>query len=391
MIPIPIDNVDLDALNALIENAVRERKTIEYKQELPVGNKESEVGPVLATVASLANTDGGDLILGVKERKGLPVELPGIEIENVDREKLRLHHMLLNGVEPRLPRVDIRTVETSKDRFVIVIRVPASWAGPHRVKQTSKFHGRTASGRYELDVGELRTAFAMSETIPGRMRRFRTERICKIENRETPAPLVDGACMVMHVIPLSAIRTTTAIDIAALNARHNWMRHRGNPGPWHAQINLDGIVTYPTFPRPHPLNESAYTQMFRNGAGEAVWALKSEEKQTVLKSTEFERDVAEFVDHYLEVAARLGSVPPFYTFLSFLGMRDPVLQRFPHARWKLQKGTLAEDRIILPEIMIEEPDGEPFKVLKPTFDLVWNAFGMVGSPNYDTDGNWSEQ
>ena len=390
MIPEPIDNVDIDALNVLIENAVRESKTIEYKQEFPRGKKDSEVGPVLATVASLANTDGGDLILGVKENNGLPIERPGIEIDNVDQEKLRLSNMIRDGVEPRLPRVDIREIETSKDRYVIVIRVAPSWMRPHRVKQTSKFHGRTSGGRYELDIGELRTAFAMSETIPERIRGFRTDRIGRIESRETPAPLVQGACMVVHVVPLSAFRTTTAIDIAALNERHNWMRHRGNPGAWHAQINLDGIVTYPTFPRPHPVNESAYTQMFRNGAGEATWALKSDEKQTVLETTVFERDVAEFVDHYLEVAARLGSVPPFYTFLSFLGMRDPVLQRFPHARWKLRKGTLAEERIILPETVIEEPDGDRYKRLKPTFDLVWNAFGMIGSPNYDEHGNWSE-
>ena len=392
MIPVPIAEVDVEALNALIENTVRESKTIEYKEQLP-GKKDSDVGRLLATVASLANTDGGDLILGVKEDRGLPVELPGMEIEDVDQEKLRLNHMLLNGVEPRLPPVDIHEVETAKDRYVMVIRVPTSWAGPHRVRQSSKFYGRTSAGRYELDVGEVRAAFAMSETVPERIRGFRTDRIGRIERRETPAPLVEGACMAVHVIPLSAFRTTTAIGIAELNERHNWMRGRDNPGAWHANINLDGIVTYPTNPATHPLRERAYTQMFRNGAAEALWVLEKDEGQTILPAAGFEERTAEFVDHYLEVAARLGTEPPYYAFLTFLAGRDLVLRRFGQGRpvATLQRGTLTGTRIVLPEVVIEEADGDAFKALKPTFDLVWNAFGIVGSRNYDKHGNWSER
>lgn len=85
MIPIRIEAVDRAALDALIDNAVPEAKTIEYKQALP-GKADSTVDPVVATVTSFANTDGGDLLLGVTASKGVPLELPRIEIENWDQE-----------------------------------------------------------------------------------------------------------------------------------------------------------------------------------------------------------------------------------------------------------------------------------------------------------------
>ncbi|MBM3483735.1 MAG: hypothetical protein FJX66_10590 [Alphaproteobacteria bacterium] len=91
MIPGRIDDIDVGSLRALIANGVREGKTIEYKRAMP-GGAESEVVPFLATVSSLANTAGGDLLLGVEATDGVPTALPGIEIDNLDRENLRFEH-----------------------------------------------------------------------------------------------------------------------------------------------------------------------------------------------------------------------------------------------------------------------------------------------------------
>lgn len=92
MIPAPIEEVDVDALRALITNGVREGKTIEYKHAMP-GTAESNVVPFLATVSSFANTAGGDLLLGIDAVDGVPTALPGIEIDNLDQETLRLEHV----------------------------------------------------------------------------------------------------------------------------------------------------------------------------------------------------------------------------------------------------------------------------------------------------------
>jgi predicted HTH transcriptional regulator len=48
----------------------------------------------LAAVSSLANTAGGDLMVGIEAVDGLAHAIPGIEILNVDAEKLRLEQLL---------------------------------------------------------------------------------------------------------------------------------------------------------------------------------------------------------------------------------------------------------------------------------------------------------
>ena len=60
MLPVRIEDVDVAALEALVENEVAEGKTIEYKRELP-GGADSDKVPFLEAVSAFANTAGGDL------------------------------------------------------------------------------------------------------------------------------------------------------------------------------------------------------------------------------------------------------------------------------------------------------------------------------------------
>ena len=165
MLPFALEQVDVSTLESLLTNEVSESKTIEYKRTLP-GRGQSDTVPFLATVSSFANTSGGDLLLGVEADDGVPVALPGMEIDSLDREKLRLQDMMRNGLEPRLPsEVDIQPVQVKPGKYVLLLRVPRSWVAPHRVRQNNKFYARTSAGKYPLDVGEIRTAFTMSETV----------------------------------------------------------------------------------------------------------------------------------------------------------------------------------------------------------------------------------
>ncbi|MEM7557457.1 MAG: hypothetical protein AAF378_25920 [Cyanobacteria bacterium P01_A01_bin.84] len=50
--------------------------------------------------------------------------------------------------------------------------------------------------------------------------------------------------------------------------------------------------------------------------------------------------------------------------------------------------TIDRNNLLMPEVMVENFNFEPSKVLKPIFDAVWNACGYPGSRNYDDSGNW---
>jgi len=45
----------------------------------------------------------------------------------------------------------------------------------------------------------------------------------------------------------------------------------------------------------------------------------------------------------------------------------------------------------LPEVVVDDYGKEPAKVLKPLFDMVWNAWGYPRSLNYDEQDNWVGQ
>ncbi len=64
MIPKPLDKIEKPDIDALVANAVSERRTIEYKLVLPE-NADSNKKEFLADVSSFANAAGGDLLFGV--------------------------------------------------------------------------------------------------------------------------------------------------------------------------------------------------------------------------------------------------------------------------------------------------------------------------------------
>ena len=101
MIPRPLKDIRMPDLESLV-GVARESKTLEFKAELP-RKAESELVPFIAGVSSLANTAGGDFVLGVVARDGVVAAVPGIAVSNLDAEKLRLEQALANGLEPRLP------------------------------------------------------------------------------------------------------------------------------------------------------------------------------------------------------------------------------------------------------------------------------------------------
>jgi hypothetical protein len=386
MIPKPIHNIGPDDLQALMDEQVREGKTIEYKLELP-GNADSQKARFLASVSSLANTAGGDHLFGVEEAEGLPVDFPGVASADPDAEILRMEQMLAGGLEPRLPRVDIHPVQLANGRYVFVLRVPKSWVSPHRVRQNGRFYGRNSAGRYELDVGELRSAFTLSETIADRIRNFRTDRVAKVHGDETPVTLVEGGRLVFHLVPLLAFATPLNLDVAAVYD-HDLGRQLlpltgGSWTGFDEMFNLDGVVTYLGA---YPTQAEGYTQLFRSGIIETALPLeRTEQRPPILRSTDTEGELIDALGRFLSALVELGVGPPVYAFLSLVGVRGGTFQvagGYSHPKFR-------DDVVILPEIVIENFDHDASSILRPMFDMLWNTCGLRRSRNYDDEGNWT--
>jgi hypothetical protein len=378
-----LESLQESDLQALLDNQVPEGKSIEYK-ELLSGTSDSDRKEFLADASSFANAAGGHLIFGIAESSGVPTELCGSETSNSDAEIRRLESMIQDGIAPRIPGISTRAIPLASSRVVIVIRIPRSFASPHMVtfKGHSRFYSRNSAGKYPLDVTELRTAFALSETTSERIRDFCLERLARVVSGETPAPLKEGAKIVLHVIPLSAFEPGTGFDLNSLGSD----AIRVEPmyvTSWSHRFNFDGVLGY---------SSHSYLQVFRNGIIEAVEALLLEDRDGahVIPSIAYEKELLKELPRFLSIQKELRVDSPLFIMLSLVGVKGYTmavdqLRFLGHDSHPVDRDTLQ-----VPEVMIERFDINPVEVMKPIFDSIWNAAGFPRSMNYDENGKWVE-
>jgi len=406
----PITSIEESDLQALVAAQLPELKTIEYKQALP-GGTDADKKEFLADVSSFSNTIGGDVLFGIEAQAGVPTQLTGIQIDDVDAQKLRLEHLLRDGIAPRLPWVDIHTVALAAKPgyYVLLLRIQKSWLSPHRVifKDHGHFYARNSAGKYRLDVTELRTAFELSGTTAERIRDFRAERLSKIGAGEEIPVLLDEQApkLVLHIVPLTAFSASAALDLRTLFDALN--------GPllqplivWDVELNaemrfnIDGIVR--SNRRISPPSPIAYTQLFRNGNIETVdlsilginaWNISQFGSNVEGKSfhgERYERKLLEAVKRYSEVLKLLDIGPPAFVLVSFLDVKG---YRLTHSSFERRFSPFTDEidrmNLVIPAIMLDSFDGDLAVAMKPIFDTVWNAAGHASSPNYDASGRFA--
>jgi hypothetical protein len=390
----PLESISEADLQALVSDGVPEGKVIEYKDSLP-DDSHDDKKEFLADVSSFSNAAGGHLLFGIEEDAGVPVQICGLQDIDPDADILRLENMLRDNIEPRIPGLSMRAIQTSSGS-VVVVRVPRSWAQPHVVKLQRhwRFYSRNSAGKYPLDVSELRGQFLLSETRAERVREFRAERLGKIVSDETPVTLIEGAKTVFHIIPFGAFDPVLA-DVAVLekDVLHFSPIDTGSIDGW--RYNLDGLVTY-AFAH-DPSSACSYLQIFRNGCIEAVEASMMhvlEGKPPVISSGPYEGKLLSALRRFLSIQERLGVEPPLFVMVSLLGVSgylvkparpiDPIDPSW----WTDHAKPIDRDALVLPEIVINAFELNPAEVMRPIFDIIWNASGWSRSLNYDDQGNW---
>ncbi|AGA89729.1 putative transcriptional regulator with HTH domain [Thioflavicoccus mobilis 8321] len=385
MIQKNIEAIDISDVQALLDGGVRENRTTEYKAELP-GKTDTEKIRFLAEVSAFANTDGGDMIFGIQEQGGIPSGFPGIDSDDLDADLLRLEDILRNGLEPRVQNVRLKAIE-GDGRNAIIVRTPKSFEAPHRVsfKDHAKFYARSSAGKFPLDTWELRAAFLSGEELPERIRQFRSKRIAQLRGRdEVPVPLAEGGLLCLHIVPLASFSSRIELPIyEERNRRVDGVRPPGASG-WNSRFNLDGVVNY-SGGRGAP--SSSYSQLYRNGLIECVENLEWGSNAKGISSLAYERDAIETVTSAFELYQKVGIDPPALIYLTFIGIWG--YRFFVDQNKFIREEEVADrDDLLVPDIHVLDFDEPVEKILKPVFDMVWNAFGYLRSFNYDADGRW---
>jgi hypothetical protein len=124
---VPIDRIDRAMLDAFLAEQHEESVWCDYKRDLS--------GSLAKCVAAMANTQGGTVLVGVDEDKGRPSSCPGVE-GKLHKLRETVESILHDSIRPTV-MVEVGGVDLGGDRAALVLRVPASVAAPHALRDGS--------------------------------------------------------------------------------------------------------------------------------------------------------------------------------------------------------------------------------------------------------------
>jgi hypothetical protein len=235
-----------DDLVGLLTDGREEDQNLDFKVQ---GYSGGSAGAELAKdVIGMANGSGGVLLIGVEVKRERAVGIPGIDLENGDRDPMeRYERMIRDRIEPPIQDIQIKAIGVKGGKYVVAISVPMSISRPHRTKIGGEGSGR---GRWtirrnkntdDMTYSEIRGAFLDSADIEARVRQFHADRIEEVfkytQAYNNPA---HAGVMLLHVVPF-ACDGITFNTRKALNEK-NLLCPPGQSGMAVVRPDLDGLM-----------------------------------------------------------------------------------------------------------------------------------------------------
>lgn len=373
-------------LQRLVAERELEGPHLEFKRDTPRADNGAR-HEFAADVSAMGNSGGGDLVYGVDEdADGCAGEIVPF-VGNADMEARRMLDVLSSSIEPRLPGLQVQPVPVAGGS-VFVVRVPQSWAGPHRVKTNQHFFVREGARKRQLDIPEIRAMFVRTESQAQKVRDFRTDRLGALMSGRAPERLAQGALQVLHLIPTQAALGQMSVDpVPYMNRQFLPVLGVGGGNP---RINIDGALAVRNAGAE---GTHGYSQFFRNGYFETVhvetW--HGAEQRTALGSIHYEQNIIQVVDRFRTELTHLGYATEVTAMWSLLGA-DRTELGLDRWRFNLDENMGRFDRatLVVPDVLLRSDDSAE-QALRPLFDQIWQAAGLLRSYNYDDQGNWAPQ
>jgi hypothetical protein len=152
----PLRELKSDDLDRVVSESWKEDERLEFKEALAASKSQQGKNPwyegadeishtakgdLFAEVVAMANSFGGDVILGIRESKGEDAEgrkeprraIGRLLVPRCRELADRLRASARDSIEPELPILQVEPVEVSGGEGYVVFRVPRSHLAPHRV------------------------------------------------------------------------------------------------------------------------------------------------------------------------------------------------------------------------------------------------------------------
>jgi hypothetical protein len=378
----PLDQISEADLVGLITNAALESKVIDYKSALH-GVTDGQRKEFLRDVCSFANASGGHLVFGITESRGIPVELCGLGPIDPEQEVNRLEGQAKAGIRPTILGIHAKAIPISGRGFAIILRIPRSLNAPHQVtfNDDMRFFARGSSGRYPMDVEEVRKHMEGTDTITGKLRNARVECVSRLRAGEGIVRSDGAAFLLVQLLPLASFTGDLVLPLD-LNGGY-WpckppnMRYGSNH-----KFCFEGFLFHSRDSR-RGLNTEDYYLIHRSGIIESAELFEERWQGTPpsLGNIAFEQSIHRQIRNALLIAQELGIPAPGFITLALSGMRGWTLG--VDVSMDTVSSPFSRDLYLPPEQYIEGMDVDPTTILKPLVDPIWNEAGFESSPNFE--------
>ncbi len=365
-----------------------ETQTLEFKAVLPKGDEDARQ-EFRKDVCAMANADGGDLVFGISEVGGSAKAVLAITDATADAIKRRLQQILESKVEPRIQGIQFHACPIAAGGFVLVLRIPSSYEGPHRFGPVTehRFPIRNDSLTTDMTYEQLRNTFGRESTLLEKAVQFRSRRVARIISGQTPRKLSVGATMALHIVPMCGLAGRADVDVAGIAADYDVLRLDPTYS-WKRHANLDGVVMYPY---DDPNGVESYAQIFRDGCFEIVKNVQHDPQHNDPAPWVVGQLVGEQLRGGLQTYAATASTMkiqgPIVVSVSLSGTSGTTLTLGPR---RATRNPIVEDRLDIPEILIHDIS-ELFdldKMTRPIMDVLYQCYGERRCNFYQDDGTW---
>jgi hypothetical protein len=141
----------------LVEGRVPENSQLVY-QEFPADGREESINEILLSIASLANADGGYLIVGISKdvaNRAMKLSL----IKGINEKARLIQQACINWINEPINGLEVCTIESGTDQGVVVVCIPASSLRPHMIVRENRtdFYRRYGTAQQTMTLDEIRS------------------------------------------------------------------------------------------------------------------------------------------------------------------------------------------------------------------------------------------
>ncbi len=378
MLPYALNKIDAATFQQICDQRFSESSTIDFKADLARNDEKGKV-ELCKDVCAMANADGGDLVYGIAEggESGTADQISPVRGETVDDALRRILQTLESNVEPRIKGVLLHPVPLVEG-FGLVIRVPASFDGPHCIRNSNsqrRFVVRNGTITSDMTFEQIKVAFSGTAALASRAREFTQSRFALVEAQKRYMSFPDMPQAAVIVVPIGGLAGRIAIDIKKVQ----FVDLIAWDGGANQRIDFDGIGAYSGTP------SEIYSQghFFRNGAMEFLTHVGSKNESGQLgvwgphTLMFFKRALQSAVD----VAKRYQISGPAIVTCGLFHVQGSDLDTGRHMF--LRHARLVDRQaMVFPEIFLEDIAGEidVVAVLHDTADVLYQAYGFNEAP-----------